>query len=337
MKEYYKLKVGNIIRETDDAMSIHFKQPFFGKISYKSGQFLTLVFTIDGREHSRAYSISSTQGIDQDIMITVKRVQGGVISNYIFTQLKVGDSVRMMRPTGSFTFDVQKKASRDIVLFGAGSGITPLMSILKSTLYFEPQSRVTLIYSNKNEASIIFKDPLDILKERFADRLFIRHVLSGDGERLGEDNLMAHLEVNTFLNIGNALIFICGPEAYMDTVKAGLKMLNVSDERIFNESFTIKKLKTESSFDVVFRMKNKEQLVNIPPGKSLLDVGLDMGFRLRFSCLNGQCGTCKSKCVAGTVKMAVDNILSDEDKQGGFILPCVGYPASEGVVIELEQ
>ena len=136
MKDRIKLKVNEIKYETDDALTLFFKQPLFGKISYKSGQFLTLIFDIDGREYRRAYSINTTQGVDQDVAVTIKKVPGGVISNYIWNRIKQGDKIPMLKPMGNFTLDPQKNESRDIVLFGAGSGITPLMSILKSTLYF---------------------------------------------------------------------------------------------------------------------------------------------------------------------------------------------------------
>ena len=335
--KHYKLKINKIAYETDDALSIYFKQPLLGKISYKSGQFLTLIFTIDNREYKRAYSINSTQGVDQDISITVKKVQGGVISNHIFNHLKIGDKVPMQKPMGNFTLEVQKDKSRDIVLFGAGSGITPLMSILKSTLYFEPESRVTLIYSNKSEDSIIFKEQLDIFKERFADRLFVRHLLSEQNNRLEEELLAEYLDVNPFFHADSALFFLCGPEAYMEAVKAGLSdKLRIPEDRIFNESFTLKKLESEASYEVTFRTPQKEQQANVPAGKSLLDVGLSLGLRMKFSCFNGQCGTCKAKCVTGTVRMAVDNILTQEDKDNGYVLPCVGYPVSEGVVLEVE-
>lgn len=336
MKEYLKLKIKEIVPETEDTISIYFKQPFFGKIKYKCGQFLTVVFTIDGREYRRAYSINSAYGVDDDLSITIKKVKGGVISNFIFNHLKKGDKVRVMPPMGNFVLEAEKKNARNIVLFGAGSGITPLMSILKSALYFEPESIVTLVYSNKTTSSIIFKEQLDILKERFANRIFIRHLISEQDERLSGDQISDYLKINPFYKSGNAVFYVCGPEPYMDLVKDGLCTMNIQESCIFNESFTAKKLETESAYEVVFRSKDKEQLVKVPAGKSLLDVGLDLGFRMRFSCFNGQCGTCKSKCITGSVKMAVDNILTDEEKSMGYILPCVGYPASEGVIIELD-
>lgn len=336
MKEFYKLKIKDIVAETEDAVSIYLKQPFLGRINYKCGQFLTVVFTIEGREFRRAYSINSAQGIDDYISITIKKVKGGVISNFIFNHLKKGDTLTVLPPMGNFTLETEKKNSRNIVLFGAGSGITPLMSILKSTLYFEPESIVTLIYSNRNISSIIFRDQLDIFKERFADRIFIKHLISAHDERLEREHLTDYLNINPFYRSENALFYVCGPESYMALVQDGLAAMDIDASRILNESFTAKKIEADGTYQVIFKIKGKEESVKVAAGKSLLDAGLDAGFRMRFSCFNGQCGTCKSKCVTGSVKMAVDNILTAEEKKLGYVLPCVGYPASEGVVLEVD-
>ena len=336
MKEHLKLRIKNIIYETEDAVSIFFKQPFFRKLKYKSGQFLTVTFTIEGREYRRAYSINSAQGVDDDISITIKKVKGGVISNFIFHHLKKGDSIRVMPPMGSFILETEKQNRRNIVLFGAGSGITPLMSILKTALYFEPESCVTLIYSNKTESSIIFREQLFIYKERFADRIFIKHLLSESDERFRKENIEAYLSINPFYKHENAVFYLCGPESYMESIRQGLTDLRIKDEKILNESFTAKKLEAEREYKVVFKTKGQVETAQIPAGKSILDVGLDLGLRMKFSCFNGQCGTCKSRCVTGKVKMAVDNILTHEEKSQGFVLPCVSYPASDDVVIEYE-
>ncbi len=336
MKDYYRLRVKEIIKETDDAITINFKQPFLGRIRYKCGQFITLIFDIEGKEYRRAYSINSTPGIDDDISITIKKVPGGIISNYIFNEIKRGVSILIMRPMGSFTIDSDKKKSRSIVLFGAGSGITPLLSILKSTLYFEPESTVTLLYSNRDESSIIFKEQLDILKERFADKLFIRHLISENNDRLDTGKIEEYLTINPFFNNDNAHYYMCGPDAYMDAIKTRLIVQGTSDDRIYYESFTPKQETVSSDYQVVFKSSKRESTVEVKAGKSLLDAGLEAGVRMRFACFNGQCGTCKCKCITGSVKMAVDNILSPEEKSEGYILTCVGYPDSENVVLEMD-
>ncbi len=336
MKDYYRLRVKEIIKETEDAITIAFKQPFLGRIRYKCGQFITLIFEITGKEYRRAYSINSTPGIDDDISITVKKVPNGIISNYIFNDVKRGDSILIMKPMGNFTLESDKKKSRSIVLFGAGSGITPLLSILKSTLYFEPESTVTLLYSNRNEASIIFKEQLDILKERFADKLFVEHLLTDKNNRFDPEKLDQYLTINPFFLHDKASFYMCGPDAYMESIKDSLLRSGFSEDIINYESFTPKKESVESDFQVVYKSKKSENLVNVKAGKSLLDAGLEGGVRMRFACFNGQCGTCKSKCQTGSVKMAVDSILTPEEKNEGYILTCVSYPDSENVIIELD-
>ena len=336
MKDYYRLRVKEVIKETEDAVSIAFKQPFLGRIRYKSGQFITLIFDIDGKEYRRAYSINSTPGIDDDISVTVKKVPNGIISNYIFNQVKRGDSILIMKPMGNFVLDSDKKNSRSIVLFGAGSGITPLMSILKSTLYFEPESTVTLLYSNRNESSIIFKEQLDILKERFADKIFIEHLLTEKNNRFDPSKIDQYLAKNPFFLRNKASFYMCGPDAYMGSIKDTLIKTGYSEDLIHYESFTPKQESVTADFQVVYKTKKSENLVEVKAGKSLLDAGLAGGIRMRFACFNGQCGTCKCKCITGKVKMAVDNILTPEEKNEGYILTCVGYPDSENVIIELD-
>ncbi|HXA02520.1 MAG TPA: FAD-binding oxidoreductase, partial [Cytophagaceae bacterium] len=156
MSSYYNLKVKNIIKETDDALTIVFEKPD-NAISYKSGQFLTLIIPINGEKLRRSYSLCTAPGIDQDLAVTVKKMVNGKVSNYLADNLKKGDIIEVMQPMGTFVVEVASHKKRDIVLIGAGSGITPLISILKSILANEPLSNVYLIYGNRNEQSIIFK------------------------------------------------------------------------------------------------------------------------------------------------------------------------------------
>ena len=157
MSEYYTLKVKEVTHETKDSVTIHFKQPLFRKVKYKSGQFLTVLVSVDGQKHRRAYSMCSSPSLDSTLAITVKRVEGGVVSNHLNDTVQAGQTLELMQPMGSFILEPNKKLNRHIVLFGGGSGITPLISILKSVLFFEPNSKVSLVYCNRNIDSIIFK------------------------------------------------------------------------------------------------------------------------------------------------------------------------------------
>ena len=170
MGDTISLKVKEVVRETSDSVTVHFKQPLFRKVKYKPGQFLTINFEIDGKKVSRSYSMSSAPNLDNTVAVTVKRVQGGLVSNYVNDKVSAGMSISMMQPVGKFTLEVDKNLQRHIVLFGAGSGITPLMSILKSVLFFEPKSTVSLVYGNRRTDNIIFQKQLQELKQKFGDR-----------------------------------------------------------------------------------------------------------------------------------------------------------------------
>lgn len=337
MKDYFRLRVKDIIQETTEAVTLRFKQPFFGRVRYKCGQFITLVMDIDGKEYRRSYSINSTPGIDDDISVTVKKIPGGQVSAYICEELKRGDVLKVMQPMGNFTFEADKNANRQLVLFGAGSGITPLMGIMKAALFLEPHSTVTLVYSNKSRLSVIFADQIQRFQEQFPDRLFVTHLISNEGERLDIGAFEKYLSGGIVLNTEKAEFYLCGPDSYMDLVKEGLSAMGVGKEKVFYESFTQKRVQSaQEAYEVVFKTRKSEERVAVPAGKSLLDIGLDYGLRMRFACFNGACGTCKCRCVTGSVRMAVDTILTEEEKRDGYVLACVGYPASEGVVIELD-
>jgi len=178
MSDFFTLKVKEVVKETEDTVTIHFKQPLFKKVKYKPGQFLALLFTINGEKVRRSYSMSSAPNLDNTVAVTVKRVEGGLVSNHINDNVKAGDSIEVMQPLGNFIYQVDNKAKRHVLLFGAGSGITPLMSILKSVLFFEPDSVVSLVYGNRNKSSIIFSQKLEELKKKFGERLNLVHSLT---------------------------------------------------------------------------------------------------------------------------------------------------------------
>jgi len=173
---YFDLKVKNIIQETKDAISVAFEQPE-NKISYKAGQFLTLIANVGGKEVRRAYSLSSSPFTDADLVVTIKRVDNGLMSNWLPDNLKVGDTLKVMAPTGHFTTDYKKENKRHVIMFAGGSGITPMMSLIKSTLTQEPESICSLIYCNRDIDSIVFKDEFDRLQITHAGRLHVIHVL----------------------------------------------------------------------------------------------------------------------------------------------------------------
>ncbi|WMJ73517.1 ferredoxin--NADP reductase [Cytophagaceae bacterium ABcell3] len=342
-----KLKVLNVEKETSDSISIHFKQPFFNKIKYKPGQFLTLILDVDGKEVRRAYSINSTPKIDKTVTVTVKRVKDGKVSNRLFEELKPGDTLKVMKPMGNFVFEAAKGVRRHFVLFGGGSGITPLMSITKSILYFEPQSNVSLYYANLNEQSIIFKRQLKQLEEQFPDRFNLVHILekpspnwTGETGRINKDKIAGWINNMLPESADQRAYYICGPTGMMEVVQNSLYDLDIPEEKIHIESFTApvkKACGAASEHQVAFVLNGKEHKVPVTPNKSILDAVLDEDIKATYSCLSGICGSCKSKLISGKIKNEEKNILSAEEKEAGYILPCVCFPEDDNVKIEMKS
>lgn len=349
MSDYYNLKIKEVVRETKDAVTIKFKQPLFKKVKYTPGQFLTVVMTIDGKQVRRAYSMCSTPTLDSHVAITVKRVEGGLVSNYLNDHVSKGDSIEIMKPLGKFTLSPDKNNARHIVLIGGGSGITPLMSMLKGVLFFEPESTVSLIYANSNEDSIIFKDRLEELKAKFGDRFNLIHVLSkplrahnGYSGRLEDAMLANMLNLLPKVEKSQTSYYICGPEGLMEAAQAGLKLAKVPKGSIYTESFfnddadDTTLLGDVESKQVTVRLRGEDHQVYVPADKSILDAGLDAGLDMPFSCQSGLCTACMGKCLSGDVKMTVSDGLSDDEIKEGFRLLCVGHPMTDGVIVEID-
>ncbi len=242
-KQYHQLKVKEVIRETPDAVSIVFEKPQ-ERMPYQPGQFLTLIMPIDGKKQRRSYSLSSCPFLDPNPTVTVKRVAGGMMSNYLNNQLKPGDTLDVMEPMGVFTTSLVGTEQRHLIMFGGGSGITPLMSIMKSVLYAEPKTKVSLVYANRDKDAIIFRKQLEVLQEKY-DRTFrVVHLLeepsadfpslSGriEPERVAE--LLAELPEHP---AEDTEYFLCGPTGMMQNVLEGLKKRNIDPNRIHKESF----------------------------------------------------------------------------------------------------
>ena len=240
---YHQLKVQDVIRETPDAVSIVFEKPA-ERMDYKSGQFLTLIATIDGKKQRRSYSLSSCPFLDPNPTVTVKRVAGGVMSNYLNDHLKPGDTLQIMEPMGVFTTTLVGTEERHLVLFGGGSGITPLMSIMKAVLYAEPKTKVSLIYANRDEHSIIFRKQIEALQEKYDKTFRVIHLLEEPSDNF--PSLSGRIEPNQVKELlaklpqhpaGDTEYFLCGPTGMMQNVLEGLKQLNVDPNRTHKESF----------------------------------------------------------------------------------------------------
>lgn len=351
---YHELKVKEIIRETKDAITIVFQQSQ-PKITYKSGQFLTLIIPIQGKEVRRAYSLCSSPFVDEDLAVTVKRVDNGLMSNWLPDNLKAGDALKIMEPMGQFTTEFDKTRKRHLIMFAGGSGITPMMSIIKSLLTQEPESIVSLIYCNRDIDSIIFKDELAKWETNYQGRLHVIHVLDnapmnwqGLSGLLNPEMLKKLSERIPDWGIDKTTYLMCGPEGMMKNVDTLLAQHNIPKENIFKESFvqgTIDKEKKQEvatpstdekkAREVTIRYDGNEYKVMVEPNRTILETALDQGIDLPFSCQSGLCTACRGKALSGKVKLDEEEGLSQSERDEGYVLTCVGHPLTDDVVIEI--
>lgn len=342
-----KLLVKNIIKETNDAVSICFKNGnLFKKLKYKPGQFLTIHVPIDKMVQKRAYSFSSNPYTDKDLKITIKRVEKGLVSNYIHDCLKIGDKLEVDDPAGSFFVEPVSKAKKQYILFAGGSGVTPMFSIVKSILTEEKDSMVLLIYANQNIESIIFHKEIKALEKEYSDKFSVEHILSSNNI----DNGNYHSGLATKELIDNIFLkhnltykdhdvyMICGPFGYMEKIKEVLKENGISRDKIKLEVFKSPVVKITGKnlmSNVTLKFEGKVHGLKVRGDKSILQQAMSDNIVIPYSCRSGMCSTCIAKCVEGEVKMIDGHFLPENDVKNGNILTCISYPVSEKIVIEL--
>ncbi len=342
----HNLKIKEIVWETGQCATLKLKQPLFVKVKYSAGQFLTLLCEIEGKKVRRSYSMSSTPDLDPDIAITIKRVPGGLVSNYLLDNIKVGDTLAVMKPAGNFIFVPEPKKKRHIVLIGAGSGITPLMSILKSALHFEKESLVSLIYGNRHEGSIIFRKHLDELKTQFPDRFTVVHSLTEPDKFWGGytgriDKILTVNVLSKLPKLPETLFYLCGPEGMMQQAKEGILKLGYPAGAIKQEAFVEKAPSPTAapqniqSQQVTLIVRGKQHTVTVGAGETILNAALDAGLDMPFSCQSGLCTACMGKKTSGQVLMQDSDALSQSELDEGYVLTCIAKPMSGDVVIEV--
>jgi ring-1,2-phenylacetyl-CoA epoxidase subunit PaaE len=352
---YVDLKVKEIIHETRDAITIVFEHPAERKIQYKAGQFLTLIVPVDGKEVRRCYSLCSSPFTDADFAVTVKRVDKGLMSNWLPDKLKPGDKVKVMEPTGHFTTEFGRNKKRHLIMFAGGSGITPMMSIIKSLIDQEPDSVASLIYCNRDVESIIFKNTLDKFETKYEGRVHVIHVLDnapmnwqGYSGLLNPEMLTKLFERIPDWGIENTTYLMCGPEGMMKNVEGLLALRNISKEKIFKESFVSPTIDKDQKKEVIaapsedlkerevtIRYDGQEYKIMVPPDKAILETALDLGIDLPYSCQSGLCTACRGRALSGVVKLDEEEGLSQSERAEGYVLTCVGHPMSDDVVIEI--
>lgn len=357
MSKYYFLKVKEVEKETEEAATIHFWHPINEVVQYHPGQFLTLLLPFEDKKIRRSYSMSSSPYTDVSLAITIKRVPGGYASNLLLDTLKEGDVLETLEPMGHFFPKQADDQTRQAVFIGAGSGITPLFSILKSILMVEPESEVFLIYGSRKEDTIIFKDKIAALQEKYGERLTVVHTLSqpeeswqGETGRLNKSHLLKIIEKLPKLDKKEAEYFICGPEDMMEESHRALSILAVPDSKIRKESFvTATSAKpgevavepeaeddSPKTHEITLFYEGAEYKVPVRPHETVLEAALNMDIDLPYSCQAGMCTACMGRCTSGKVIMDEMDALSEAEVNEGFILTCVTHPTTDDVVIEVE-
>ena len=334
------LRVAEVVRETADAVSLVLTNLDGQPVHFKPGMFYTVLVTIDGREYRRAYSISSAAHGTHKVTITIKRVAGGMVSNWINDHVKAGDTLRVLGPSGQFTVTPDPAQARHLLLVGGGSGITPLMSILRTLLESEPLTRIHLLYGNRGLDDIIFRDALSMMEQEYDERLAITHVLEnppadwqGETGRLDRATFARLLEGILADNpIDELAVYTCGPEPVMHGVHEEVLARGLPPSRFHQEKFTPAAGAADatafSAQPVTVSWKGRTWRATAQPGQTLLEAGLAAGAPMQFSCTLGGCGRCRVKLADGQVDMPEPNSLMPEEKAQGYALACIARPCS---------
>lgn len=359
-QQFHKLTIASVQAETDLAVRIGFAIPdaLRDSFSYKQGQYLTLESDIDGEPVRRSYSICSGTN-DKEMQIAIKRVEGGLFSNFANDSLETGDILRVMPPRGDFFTELDASQARSYLFISSGSGITPVVSNIKTILEEEPLSKVTLLSGNQRSNTIMFRETLSFLKNRYLTRFHWVNVLSREDQ--GSDLLKGRLNNRKGAELNRRLInltsfdeyFICGPESMISEVSRGLRGAGASEENIHYELFAASAEDARAAVEkhharakihggkinnVTVVMDGRAVRMEITAdGESILDAGINHNMDLPYSCKGGVCSTCKAKLIDGQVEMDITQGLEEGEIEQGFILTCQAHPISDKVVVDFDR
>jgi len=352
---FHRLTVDDLRRESADAISMTFAIPKDLAEDYRfaPGQYLTLRTMLDGEEVRRSYSICSGPD-DGELRIAVKRVDGGAFSSWASEELKHGDALDVMTPTGRFGVAPAADQARIHVGFAAGSGITPVLSIAKGVLAREPSSRFFLFYGNRTTTGMLFREALEELKDRFIDRLSVFHVISGEEQDI--PILHGRLDGEKVRVLLRSLVpaatvdhvFICGPTGMSEEIEATCREIGIADERIHVERFVsglggkprpkaVVAASAPPKAHAALIIDGKRREVPVAEGEAILDAALRAGVDLPFACKGGMCSTCRAKLVEGKAEMEVNYSLEPWELKAGFILTCQARPTTARVVVDYDH
>jgi ring-1,2-phenylacetyl-CoA epoxidase subunit PaaE len=361
---FHDLSISRVSPEAAGAVAISFAipEPLREAFAFEPGQFLTVRATINGQDVRRSYSISSPRSLltqQGELTLGIRPVEGGVFSNWAAAELKAGDTLRVMPPEGRFT--VHKPRALHRVGFAAGSGITPILSIMASTLEESPDAKFTLVYGNRRMASVMFNEALQDLKDRYPGRLTLIHVLSRQAQevpllegRIDGDKVREI--INTLLPVGSMdEVFICGPEAMIEATEKALLDAGVRPDRVHTERFTSPTLealpveqrqsavlghpalRTGGEVALTVVLDGKPHQLRMGKDERVLDVALNAGLDLPWSCRGGVCCTCRAKVVEGAVTMDKNFTLEPWETEKGFVLSCQARPTTDRLVVSYDE
>jgi ring-1,2-phenylacetyl-CoA epoxidase subunit PaaE len=349
------LRIKEIRKETADCVSVVFDIPetLQANFAFKQGQSLTIRTTINNEEVRRTYSICSSP-LDNECRIAIKKVEGGLFSTFANEQLKKGDTLDVMQPVGKFYTELDPAQSKNYVAFAAGSGITPVLSLIKTTLATEPLSNFTLVYGNKNRGSIIFFEELEGLKNKYMERFSLIHLLSREKTdsplsfgRITADKLNDLSRLVDYTSTDE--FFVCGPEEMLFCVKDYLTGTGIDKKKIHFELFTSPGQKKsavhsqqmtnsgpKSQITIKLDGRSFDFELSLNSDTTILDAALKKGADLPYACKGGMCCTCKAKLLEGEVIMDVHWGLEEEEIEQGYILTCQSHPKTEKIVVDFD-
>jgi len=348
---FHSAKVLEVRRETADCVSVALEVPNTETFSFVPGQYLTLRSTINGQEVRRSYSLCSSP-LSGELRVAIKQVEQGIFSTWANTELKAGDTLETMPPMGNFALEIEPTDEQTYVGFAAGSGITPVLSILKTVLERAPKAKFILFYGNRKTNSIIFKAELEDLKDAHMGRLEVHHVLSREDQ--GNDLLFGRIDETRAAQFAAQIPgvkeaaghFLCGPEAMIKGVQSALEQAGVASKNIHFELFTsaapaAEKARTASASSgdaaVTVILDGEETHFTQGPKDFILDSALDAGADVPYACKGAVCCTCRAKVLEGEVEMAMNYSLTDDEVAEGFILTCQSMPRSPKVTVSFDE
>jgi ring-1,2-phenylacetyl-CoA epoxidase subunit PaaE len=354
MARFFPLQISDINRETKDCVSISLDVPkhLHDDFKYQAGQYITFRLKVNGEEIRRSYSLCSSPVADREWRVAIKKVSGGKGSVYLNEKTKIGDVLEVMSPEGNFTAPFSEGREKQYVLFAGGSGITPMLSILKTVMITEPKSKITLFYGNFDRESIIFKSQIDDLISKYPSRVEVVHVLQNTSETNSHlhhgilDTEKNNALLAEFIPIASACeYFICGPGPMMECVKESLNQANIPASSIHIEYFASPvEGKSETSetgkyktAEVTIICDGDEIKTTLQENESILEAALRNNLDAPYACQGGSCCTCRAKLIEGQVEMKVNYALLESEVKAGFILTCQSYALTDKLVVDYDR